>query len=393
MSKLMWKFCKFTIFAIFVFSFCSIQSSSQNLQKILVEQVSFTPDNLSALEKGEIVVKVLPTKDKREASIFGVVRLKDTTDISLSDFQNSLTQRNNKTLIAGGKFSEIPTLEDVKSMDLEKADIEALKKCEVGKCDLQLSATMIKRLQTEIDWNSSDYTTKSNGLFRQMLFDYVKDYSFQGNKVLLQLDNQKKSISLNDEHQDLLNKLLLLKDFTSQLVKYLEDFPRLQFPEAKSEFYWSKIKFGLKPIITLSHTATYQKQNAAEKQFFIVTKQIYASRYVQSSLTLTSLLKISETDAYLIFTNISHSDSLDGVFSDLKRNIVEKEAQERAVELLQQTKRRIEANPNQTENLTQEKKIWDYFKTPLMQISLIIFLLLILFLIYLKWLKNRNLSS
>lgn len=384
MPKLIWKFCEFAIFAVFVFFFCLIQTSAQNLQKILSEQVLFSPDNFSALEKGEIVVKVLPVKDKREASIFGVVRLKDTTDISLNDFQNSLTQRNNKTLIAGGKFSEIPTLEDVKSMDLEKADVESLKKCEVGKCDLQLSAAMIKRLQTEIDWNSPDFPTKSNEVFRQMLFDYVKDYSSRGNTALLQLDNQKKSVDLNIEHQDLLNKLPLIKDFASQLVKYLQDFPRLQFPEAKSEFYWSKIKFGLKPIITLSHTATYQTQNAAEKQFFIITKQIYASRYVQSSLTLTTLLKFSEADTYLVFTNISHSDSLDGIFSDFKRNIVEKEAQERAVELLQQTKRRIEANPNQIEIEPQERKSWNSFQNFLILIPLLTVLFLIIFIFYRK---------
>lgn len=386
------RLCSVIVFSILFFlipSFSSAQNPVQKLQDILREKADFNSEDFSVLEKGEPVIKFLPTKDKREVAICGVVRLQNVREISLKSFQDSLTQRNNKSLVDSGKFSDPPILEDIKSVEVEKNDIEAMKKCEVGKCDLKMSASMVKRLQTEIDWNSPDYSTQSAQLFRQMLFDYVKDYSTNGNSALLQLDNQKKSIRLDEEHQDLLNKLLFINEFTLEFAKYLETFPRSAPKGVENEFYWSKIKFGLKPIITLTHKATYQRQDENNTQFLIVTKQIYASRYVDSSLALTFFLSFPNSETYLLFTNLSRSESLDGMFSELKRNIVEREAKEKATELLQQAKARMEfGSTSEAESTSQTnengiiKQIWNQLQKPIIQIILFLFLAIIIVFFY-----------
>lgn len=373
-------------------SFSSAQNPAQKLQEILRQKANFKTEDFSILEKGEPVIKFLPTKDKREVDVCGVVKLQNVREISLKSFQDSLTQRNNKSLVNSGKFSNPPILEDVISAEFEKNDIEAMKKCEVGKCDLKMSAAMIKRLQTEIDWNSPDSSTQSTQLFRQMLFEYVKDYSANGNSALLQFDNQKKSIRLDEEHQDLLNKLLFISEFTPEFAKYLETFPRSEPKGVENEFYWSKIKFGLKPIITLTHKATYQRQDEINTQFLIVTKQIYASRYVDSSLSLTFFLNFPNSETYLLFTNLSHSESLDGMFSQLKRNIVESEAKERAAELLKQAKSRMEFGSTSDAETTSQsnengiiKEIWNQLNNPIIQISLFLFLVIIAVIFYRRW--------
>lgn len=400
MSSYIQTLLKVIVFCAFLFSIVSLssaQTSVQKLREIFREQAAFNSDDFSALEKGETIIKFLPTKDKREVAICGIVRLQNASEISLDEFQKSLTQRNNKSLIDGGKFSNPPILDDIRSVEFEKNDIEAMKKCEVGKCDLKLSEAMIKRIQTEIDWSASDNSSLASQLFRQMLFDYLKDYSRRGNAALPQLDSQKKSVRLDEEHQELSNKLLFIKDFAPEFAKYLEDFPRFETLGVENEFYWSKLKFGLKPIVTLTHKATYQSQDNPGKRFLIVTKQIYASRYVDSSLALTFLLNVSASDTYLIFTNISRSDSLDGLFSELKRNIVEQEAKERATELLQQAKSRMEfSSKNQNESDYQEdekgviKQIWNQLQNPIIQIFLFIFLVVITIIIYRKWNSARK---
>ena len=400
MSSYIQTLLKVIIFCALLFSIVSLssaQTSVQKLQEILREQVAFNSDDFSALEKGETIIKFLPTKDKREVSVCGVVRLQNVSEISLDEFQKSLTQRNNKSLIDGGKFSNPPILDDIKSVEFEKNDVEAMKKCEVGKCDLKLSEAMIKRLKTEIDWSTPDNSSPASQLFRQMLFDYLKDYSRRGNAALPQLDSQKKSVRLDEEHQELLNKLLFIKEFAPEFAKYLEDFPRFETSGVENEFYWSKLKFGLKTIVTLTHKATYQRQDNPDKRFLIMTKQIYASRYVDSSLALTFLLSVSASDAYLLFTNVSRSDSLDGLFSELKRNIVEQQAKERATELLQQAKSRMEfGSKNQNESDYQEdekgviKQILNQLQNPIVQIFLFIFLVVVTIIIYRKWNSARK---
>lgn len=396
-SERLWNIIFLTILFSSITSFASAQNSVQKFHKILMEKADFQTEDFSILEKGEPVIKFLPTKDKREIALCGAVRLQNIQEISLKSFQDSLTQRNNKSLIDGGKFSNPPILEDIKSVELEKNDIEAMKKCEVGKCDLKMSTSMIKKLQTEIDWNSPDYSAQSAQLFRQMLFDYIKDYSTQGNAALLQLDNQKKSISLEEEHQDLLNKLLFINEFTPEFAKYLETFPRSEPKGVENEFYWSKLKFGLKPIITLTHKVTYQRQDEFSTQFLIVTKQIYASRYVDSSLALTFFLSFPNSETYILFTSLSRSESLDGIFSDFKRDIVELDAKERATELLKQAKYRMEFGVNnevETNSQSNEngiiKQIWNHLQKPIIQILVFFVLVAIVVILYRRRKMWRN---
>lgn len=388
-SERLWNIIVFPILLFSITSFSPAQNSVQKLHKILSENADFKTEDFSILEKGEPIIKFLPTKDKKEIAVCGVVRLQNVREVSLQSFQDSLTQRNNKSLIDGGKFSNPPILEDIKSVEFEKNDIESMKKCEVGKCDLKMSAVMIKRLQTEIDWNSPDYAITSAQLFRQMLADYVKDYSANGNSALLQLDNQKKNISLEEDHQSLLGKLLFINEFTPEFAKYLDTFPLSKPKGVENEFYWSKLKFGLKPIITLTHKATYQQQDENSTQFLIITKQIYATRYVDSSLALTVFLSFPTSETYILFTSLSRSESLDGIFSDFKRDIVEQEAKERASELLKQAKYRMEFSVNrEAETYSQSnengmlKQIWNQLQKPIMWIVLCLVIVMITVIFY-----------
>lgn len=395
-SERLWNIIVLPILLFSITSFSSAQNPAQILHKILSEKAEFKTEDFSILEKGEPVIKFLPTKDKREIAVCGVVRLKNVREVSLKSFQDSLTQRNNKSLIDGGKFSNPPILEDIRSVEFEKNDIEAMKKCEVGKCDLKMSAAMIKRLQTEIDWNSPDYSSSSAQLFRQMLIEYVKNYSMQGNAALLRLDNQKKSISLEEEYQNLLGKLLFINEFTPEFAKYLETFPRSEPKGVENEFYWSKLKFGLKPIITLTHKANYQRQDEFSKQFLIITKQIYASRYVDSSLAITFFLSFPNSETYILFTSLSRSESLDGIFSDFKRDIVELEAKERATELLKLAKYRMEFGVNNEAEINSQsiengmiKQILNQLQKPVIQIFIFLVLVTIAVILY----RRRKISG
>ena len=85
-----------------------------------------------------------------------------------------MSRKSNAAILEIGSFSSQPTLGDLESLTLETGDIEDLKDCVVGECQVKLSAAMIERFRKEIDWNAPDYALKVTSLFKQMLSEYVQ---------------------------------------------------------------------------------------------------------------------------------------------------------------------------------------------------------------------------
>lgn len=330
---------------------CSLVAYSQNsgnsFQKLLIDQARFSEENLASLAKGETVVRLLDVKDKRDVAVCGVVRLKDISELSLEVFRASMTQKNNRSVVGEGKFSVPPAITDLASLKLEKNDIRDLKECVVGDCKLQLSRAMIKRFQSDVDWNAADNSAKATGLFQQLLFEYLTDYSARGNAAFIKYENHREPLDLAEVHRDMLDQMLFVREIAPEFAKYLSDYPRNAPGGIENFLNWSKITFGLQPFLTMTHTVAYEHRDTDASQYLIATKQIYASRYIDASLALAMLVSVEENgrrENYLVFTDISQADSLGGAFGGLKRSVVGTEATARVTDVLTRAKYRLE-NP------------------------------------------------
>lgn len=315
------------------------QAPVAGFQNTLSTQAGLTVDDWSALERGAVVVRLLPAADKREVRIYGLTRVQGTPDVVVKAFQESMVQQKNESLLSKGKFSNPPTLGDVETLSLEHSDIEDLKACVVGKCELKMSAAMIGRFQREVNWHSLDYESQANGLYREMLMDYVRDYQTRGDAALIEYHDQRRAVLVRDEQQALFDRMLYLHDFAPEFANYLKLFPSSELPNVQSHISWTKVKFGFKPVIIVTHVVTYQPPHS--RQVLTVSKQLYANHYLDSSLAMTAVISTptsTRDDSYLLYTNYSRSDSLTGSFSRLRRGLVETESVENLNALLQQTR-------------------------------------------------------
>jgi len=288
---------------------------------------------LTSLQNGNILVKLLPSREKREVSVFGAVKLRDVQDIDLARFRAGLSQKNNKAVLGGGMLSAEPGLQDLRELTLDDRDIEKLKICAVGDCDLKLSAPMIRRFSTEIDWNSAEHKVQATELFKSLLVDYVRDYLKRGDRALLEYADKRKPVRLADEYRAIMDGSVLARSFAPEFLEYLRKFPTADLPGTESRVDWSKVDSGLKPIITLTHSVGYSRRSGTDLFLTIATKQIYASHYIDASMAFTSLLRFGSGESaeeYLLFTSTSRSDSLGGALSGMAHAVVEREALQKA---------------------------------------------------------------
>jgi hypothetical protein len=312
------------------------QTSLPELQKLLREKVAFNESDFAALQRGESIVRVAPVHDKREIAVAGLVSLRANADEFLRSYRDSLTQKNNGAVLEVGKFSGSPGVADLENLTLEAQDIEDLKNCVVGNCELKLSAAMIERFGREINWQAADYAQQATQLFKTMLLEYVNDYRTRGDAALIAYNDKQDEIRVADEHETIRQ----VSGYLNDLASATGSNPELQ--PLETLLVWSKIKFGLKPVITINHVTIYKRDRQVGPQILAVSKQIYANHYFNSSLALTGFVTLAGPTSYIVYENRSRADGLTGPFSKFKRGVVEKKVVEGLRGLLQHSKLTLE---------------------------------------------------
>jgi hypothetical protein len=331
------------------------QTSVVEFQNILREKAAYEETDFAALEQGQTVVRLLPVNDKREVAVSGLVSLQVTPDAFLKSFRESMAQKNNPGILEIGRFSAVPTLADMQTLTFEDRDLQDLKECVVGDCKLKLSAMMIERLQKEVDWEAPDYRIQATQLLKQMLLDYVRDYLARGDAALIGYNDKATEVRLAEEQRALMAGSTYVNNLLPEFRQQLMGSRTSEFSIVESAIVWSKIKFGLKPVIAISHIMVYKREQETGPQVVVTSKQIYANHYFDSSLALTAFVSTADASpaSFLFYENRSRTDALGGMFSKMKRGVVEHRAvdglksilESSRASLIAQTARQIESAP------------------------------------------------
>lgn len=266
-----------------------------------------------------------------------MVQVNVSSDVLISRFRDITNFKKSEQVLAIGKFTSPPRLQDLQALTLDSDDVEAIRVCEVGRCGLKLSSAMISRLRRGID-------TDPDQLFRQILLGYVESYLAGGNTELLKYEDKAATTSLAQEFQDLLAASPYVREHSPEFFAYLQNLPRGK-PQGVEDFiYWSKEKFGLKPVISLTHVSMYKR--AGTDEVLIVSKQIYASYYCDSSMGITGSIASpgarGRAGSYLLYLNRSRVDALGGTFSGVIATLMRRQILDGLTVNLQLAKQRLE---------------------------------------------------
>ena len=312
------------------------QHSVAEFQKLLRQKAAFEESDFAAGQLKQPVVRLVPVSDKREVAVSGLVNIRAGAEEFLRSYRDGMTRKNNPAILEIGSFTTDPALTDLRNLTIEPQDIEDLKECVVGDCQVKLSAAMIGRFRKEIDWQAPDYQLHAANLFKQMLLEYVRDYRSGGDAALIQYNDKRDEVSLASEHRALTAAPGYINDLLA------DERSGLQLLE--DAIVWSKIKFGLKPVVAINHITIYRRNGDVGPQVLVASKQIYANHYFDAFLALTAFVSVPDSGAYLVYENRSRADGLEGPFSKIKRGVVEKKAVEGLKNILAYSKASLEGS-------------------------------------------------
>jgi hypothetical protein len=128
-------------------------------------------------------------------------------------------------------------------------------------------------------------------------------------------------------------------EYQPDLFRYLDEFPRATGEGSDSFLYWSRERFGLKPVISISHSALQRRNGLV----VFGSKQVFASHYFESSLGMALFIPVPGASySYVTYLNRSRVDTLRGLLAPLARVVAARRARDGLERMLIDVKRKLE---------------------------------------------------
>jgi len=316
--------------------------AQQEVRAILIRQ-GFDQGALTRLEAGEIIARS-ETREDGEIVTAGAVKVNASRERVLRYYGQLASYVDGEVTLAFGRFSDPPALGDVAELAFDTDEIEELRTCRVGDCDIKLSGSALTALREKIDWSTPSHAAAVNQLVRRGAVDYVHDYQTRGDAALVVFNDDDEPVSVREHWLDLLSESTTYAEYVPELIEYLRRYPEARPDGARDLFYWVKGDYGLKPVISLVHAVIYSAPSRPDRDI-VVQKFIYASHYFDASVGAATLLSAGPTTTYVLYGNRSKGDLLRGGLGGAKRAVARSQATKATESTLRAIKTVLERSP------------------------------------------------
>jgi hypothetical protein len=310
------------------------------LDEYLKNHVRLTEAERTSLGAGAPVTKLLDADPAAEVAVFGAVWVAAPPDLYVRAVTDIESFERGGSFKVTKKISEPARLEDFAALDLPDDDVEDLKSCKPGNCQLKVSQNGLDRLRKEVNWSKPSARADAERLVRQLALEYVTAYREGGNARLAVYRDAARPTFVAAEFESLVNRMPELTTYLPELRRYLLEYPKYSLPASASFLYWQEAAFGLKPTIRINHVVVAERTEGIA----VASKQLYASHYFWTALELRVLVADPSRGQgfWFVTINRSRSDGLGGFVGRMVRGKVRGEATSGMQAVLKVTKTNLE---------------------------------------------------
>jgi DNA-binding Lrp family transcriptional regulator len=309
--------------------------SSRDLQTFFRKNIGLSKDQIAAIRNGQPVAKALPPRTPAEVLLFGAVYIHASAETYFQFARNFDRLRQVPGYLALGVFTDPPQLSDLRGFALDSDDVQALKSCEPGDCRIQMPATTIEELHQSINWSAPDVDERVNQLLQKTVFERLLAYQREGNKALGVYNDKRDPTAVPEQFAYLLSYHNALPEHAPDFYHYLLSYPHGKPAKFEETFFWTKVKFGLKPTLRIEHMVTMRGRPADPVACAIAKKQLYSSHYFETAVDLSICVRDADDPKQPGFYLLKALGSEQAGLTGAKGSIVRKAAVGRAVSNLQ----------------------------------------------------------
>lgn len=308
-----------------------------DLQTFFTKNIGLDQDQITALRNGKPVAKDLESRIPDEIFVFGAIHINAAPEGYLKFARDIDRLRKLPEYLAIGTFSNPPRVSDLKGFALDSEDIEALKECKSGDCDVQMPARDIELARQSINWAGPNPGHQVNQLLQEGAVQIISTYRKRGNQALGEYNDKSRPTRVAEQFKYMLSYSKALPKYLPGFYNYLLTYPSGKPANVEDSFQWAKVKFGLKPTLRIMHVVTMRGRGPDEPAYAIAEKQLYSSHYFETALDLAFCIRDDinpqKPGFYLIRAMGSEQAGLTG----FKGSIVRRIAVDRSVSSLEKS--------------------------------------------------------
>jgi hypothetical protein len=302
--------------------------------------VTITADERQQVDRGEVVVRILPARDG-EIAVFATSRL-DAQPEALVRWTKAIEAlKRSPFVVAIRRFSQPPVLSDLDALALDDVDLEGIRRCQSGDCSVKLAANEIETLRKAAS-TGADWKAAVQREFRRLLFNRVKTYQAAGLAGLAPYADRIEPTAPHEEFAEILDRSPHIRSYLPAVADGLSNYPQAELPSGESFMYWSKEQYRSgKPIIAVTQVHIVRPVGPPLPTVMVIGQEVFASHYRDGSLGTTFVLDDGKA-RYLVYVNRSRLDRLDGMWGGLKRAVIERKLRGEVKTAIDGVRRRIE---------------------------------------------------
>jgi hypothetical protein len=242
---------------------------------------------------------------------------------------------------AAGRFSTPARLDDLAALTFNKEDLDDLRRCQPGSCGVKLAVSEIALVRSAVDAPGKEWRSAAGDAYRRVLLARAAAFQTDGYAGALPYHDHRKPVSPADEFARVLAGPEQRAASHVQVEEHLRASPRAPGAELESFLLWSKnVTSGAREVVSLTHVAIHGAGDA-DPGATLISAQIYASHYLNASLSYTVLVT-NERERYLVYLRRTRVDVVHGPFGGIIRGIIERRIRAEAPKLLDEVRRRVE---------------------------------------------------
>jgi hypothetical protein len=303
-----------------------LSQTAQDFENYLSHTLGLSPEQIASIRNGQPYARNLESRTPAEIFVFGTIYINaypESYEKFATDFNHL---RSVPSYLAINELSTPPQLSDLQGFGFDADDVQALRKCQPGKCAVQLPGSTIEQLRQSINWSASNVDDQVNQLLQKLALERLQLYQKEGSKTLgLVYDDKKQQVNVGQQFQFILSYAKALPKYLPDFYNYIVNYPDLKPANVESIFYWENVKFGLKPTLRLVQVFTLKGNSPEQPAFAIAEKQLYSSHYFETALDLTFCIsgagKPDQKGFYLVQVMGSEQAGLTGLEGSMIRRV------------------------------------------------------------------------
>jgi hypothetical protein len=295
--------------------------------------------DLRSLQRGGVITETLEAPDGREITTFGAIRVTCTPAVFAARVRNIEQFKASEYVIQIGHFQPQPVLQDVAALTFDASDRQAMRTCRAGSCAVRLPAAAMDKFRTTVPWGTPAEADTAATIMRQFIVDEARTYLAGGSASMPDYADRPGTLPRAAAFRLLLRPSTYHAEYQADLFRWLDEFPRGAVAGGDSFLYWSHERFGLKPVISISHSVLLRKKDAV----VFGSKQVFASHYFESSLGMALYITApGGSYGYVTYLNRSRVDTLRGFLAPIARVVAARRARSGLERMLIDVKRKLE---------------------------------------------------